>query len=243
MTAISAMFLVLALSIGSPAAALAGQGDCGQPVSTGTGSVASDCLFMLNVAVGIGACDPECICELSGAPPVTSTDALLCLNVAVGSIAQPACPCTTTTSSTTTTIKPGPLACGDAEVPSCNGTCGINEACIVGIDGCSCSSLACGDVETAPQCSGLCPTGSRCAIDGNGCQCVPGATTCEIAGAPGCDGDCPSGSFCGFDTGSGRCLCEATGCGDIAGAPTCLGVCPPTFTCEQSGEFLCACVQ
>ena len=186
MTTKLALVLVLALtlSICGSGAALAAQGDCGQPVSTGTGAVASDCLFMLNVAVGIGACDPECICELSEASPVTATDALLCLNVAVGIIVQPACPCTTTTSSTTTTTEPGPAACGDAEAPSCNGTCGTDEACVTGFDGCHCSPLSCGDVETAPQCFGLCPTGSRCAIDGNGCQCVPAATTCETADAP-----------------------------------------------------------
>lgn len=63
---------------------------CGQPVSgildvASDGPVATDCLFILNVAIGLQSCDPTCICDLdaSGATP-TSTDALLCLNAAVG---------------------------------------------------------------------------------------------------------------------------------------------------------------
>jgi hypothetical protein len=43
----------LVLSMVIPATALAAQGDCGQPVSSGDKPTARDCLFDLRAAVGI----------------------------------------------------------------------------------------------------------------------------------------------------------------------------------------------
>lgn len=223
-------------------------GDCAQPVTTGPDPVATDCLFILNVAVGIGECDPGCICELNATPPITSTDALICLNGVVGLVTELTCSCgittttttTTTTTSTTSTTMAMSVACGDAELPQCGGTCGFNEACVPGFDRCFCESFSCGDREPAPECFGLCPNGSRCIIDGNGCQCAPSPQGCNTASAPQCNGICPDNSFCELDDSSGQCLCRAVGCGSIVGAPTCLGVCPPNFICEQ-GDLFCRC--
>ena len=68
--------------------------NCAQPVSTGAAPVASDCLFILNVAVGTQSCTPDaCVCDATGDGGVAATDALLCLNVAVGGAAPLNCPC------------------------------------------------------------------------------------------------------------------------------------------------------
>ena len=96
-----------------PALARAQAQDCSQPVSAGENPVASDCLFILNVAVGNATCVPECICAPSGVLPAKATDALLCLNAAVGAPVDLNCPCSVTTSSTvsttttTVTLPPG----------------------------------------------------------------------------------------------------------------------------------------
>ncbi len=89
----SAALILWGLLHGVPAAGLAAQGDCGQPVSNGPGPVATDCLFILNVAVGLQTCSPECICAPSGTLPAKATDALLCLGASVGTPVSLDCPC------------------------------------------------------------------------------------------------------------------------------------------------------
>lgn len=103
---------VLTMVIGIPAFARSEQGDCGQPVSDGPNPSASDCLFILGVAVGSGICEPECICDTSGDGNTSATDALICLGKAVGQAISLDCACdvvttTTTTTATTTTTTPG----------------------------------------------------------------------------------------------------------------------------------------
>jgi uncharacterized protein YkwD len=75
---------------------------CGRPVSTGELVTATDCLFILNVAVGVAGCDNPCECAPKGTLPTSATDALLCLNAATGQPAALQCPCVPPTSSTTT---------------------------------------------------------------------------------------------------------------------------------------------
>lgn len=104
--AVAALLFVLC----APRILLAATGDCSQPVSGGENPVASDCLFILTVAVGAEVCDPVCICAPTGSLPPTATDALLCLQNVVGVPVQLACDCefvTTTTAldTTTTTIS------------------------------------------------------------------------------------------------------------------------------------------
>ena len=77
----------------SPGPALAAPGDCAQPVSAGANIAATDCLFILKVAVGSESCNPECICAPKGRLPVSASDALLCLQAAVGSAPPLDCPC------------------------------------------------------------------------------------------------------------------------------------------------------
>ena len=109
------LVLGLLLASGSAKTASAAQGDCAQPVTTGSLPTASDCLFILRAAVGSAICDPACICAPKGSLPTTATDSLVCLKKAVGQVVTLDCPCqaTTTTSSTvssstsTTTLPVG----------------------------------------------------------------------------------------------------------------------------------------
>ena len=89
------------LALSAPAGA--GQGDCSQPLTTGARPAASDCLYILRVAVGSQTCEPECICAPRGMGSATATDALLCLKFAVGGDVPLDCACTTTTTSSSTT--------------------------------------------------------------------------------------------------------------------------------------------
>jgi len=91
--------------------AQADNGDCSQPVSSGAGPAASDCLFILKTAVGSETCEPECICAPKGTFPVTTTDALLCLRGAVGQSVSLNCPCGVTTTTTTSTTMSSFFEC------------------------------------------------------------------------------------------------------------------------------------
>jgi hypothetical protein len=81
----------------------AAQGDCSQPLSNGPAPTATDCLFILNAAVLIETCTPQCICAPSGELPISATDALVCLQKAVGQSITLQCPCGSGTSTSTTT--------------------------------------------------------------------------------------------------------------------------------------------
>ena len=84
--------LVLFLACSQPA--FAAKGSCGQPASNGATPLASDCLYMLRAALGVGSCNPTCICDLnaSGGNP-TASDALSCLKTSLGVPGLLDCPC------------------------------------------------------------------------------------------------------------------------------------------------------
>lgn len=69
------------------------QSRCSQPLSSVPSPIASDCLFILKVAVGSETCLPPCVCAPKGTLPTAATDALLCLKAAVGESVELACPC------------------------------------------------------------------------------------------------------------------------------------------------------
>lgn len=128
--------------------ASAAQGDCSQPVSTGPGPTASDCLFILQVAVGAEACTPEaCVCDPSGDSNTTASDALLCLAKAVGQPAELTCPC-------------GSSNCVN------DGFCNFNDDCV------------CSDCDTDPFCSDptKCVNDGVCKSFEEGCVCADCAT-------------------------------------------------------------------
>lgn len=97
---------VLAVPSLLPSPAIAGLGDCGQPVSSGTRPSASDALYTLRAAVGLIACE-DIVCDVDGNCVLTAGDALRVLRAAVGESLELACrddcDATTTTSSTVTT--------------------------------------------------------------------------------------------------------------------------------------------
>jgi hypothetical protein len=186
--------IALALSLFGPAPARADLGDCSQPTSLGEIPVVSDCLFILNVAVGSLECpEPQCICAPSGVLPTTATDALFCLRHVVGLDTPLDCPCNTTTTTldpgptTTTTVDAGPTTttttttttlpagspCGSTrgKHPICGGVCDEGETCTnVRKVGCACVPMFCGEVD-APQCFGVCPPQMRCTPKSGMCRC------------------------------------------------------------------------
>jgi hypothetical protein len=88
------VYLAVALSIVLTAAvARADLGDCGQPRTSGQKATATDCLFLLQFAVGAQEFDRPCICDLDRSGVTTATDALMCLRIAVGNPLQTNCYC------------------------------------------------------------------------------------------------------------------------------------------------------
>ena len=90
--ATNAVALVVALLLCSTYAQAA-VGDCSQPVSSGDNPTASDCLFVLRVAVGTQSCGPACVCDPNGSDDTTASDALVCLKKAVGQNVRLNCRC------------------------------------------------------------------------------------------------------------------------------------------------------
>ena len=68
-------------------------GACSAPLSGGPLPVVTDCLVVLRVAIGLDSCNPQCSCAPSGVLPVNTTDALICIQAAVGQDVQLSCPC------------------------------------------------------------------------------------------------------------------------------------------------------
>lgn len=147
-----------------PRTAIGDQGDCSQPASTGTSPVASDCLFILRVAVTLQACTPQaCVCDPTGDGSTTASDALACLKKAVSEPITLLCPCDTTTSTTTTTVPIGGSNCtddgncsdDDCVCSDCDddlfcgspNSCNFNGICSPFQEGCACT-----DCATHPEC-------------------------------------------------------------------------------------------
>jgi hypothetical protein len=95
----------LAMLLGSGTPAPAAQGDCGQPLSSGSGPTVTDCVAVLKAALGSFQC-AICVCDVNGSGSLTALDALQCLKKSVGQNVALSCPSCTTTTTTTTTTKP-----------------------------------------------------------------------------------------------------------------------------------------
>ena len=157
--------------------ASAAQGDCSQPVTNGLKPTASDCLFVLKVAVGSETCSPECICAPKGTLPTTATDALNCLKYAVGQSVELICPCQGTTvtnppstcpPTTTTTVA----LCGGFLGTCAPGLCLDGQECTVFEPeqcGCTGPPVPCEQVYPVGMCSlGECPAGLHCRATSEG---------------------------------------------------------------------------
>lgn len=101
----SLLLLAPSVLLLAPSVAMAANGDCGQPVSNGSGPTAVDCSYVLKSAVGAKPCE-LCVCDVNGNGGKNTTDALVCLKKAVGQAITLKCP--SCDAVTTTTIKTGP---------------------------------------------------------------------------------------------------------------------------------------
>lgn len=208
-TILTVAFCLLALTI-SPAVSMAAKGDCGQPRSSGSKPLSSDCLEILRQAVGLGdgSCgsDPKCTCDVNNDTKVFSSDALICLNVAVSVPgAKLNCPNCTVSGVPCTSAELFTLANSDLD----SGWTGVGHNAGV-VEG---TSLT---IRTLRRCSGNnavcvedenCPSGQLCKST---CDCLPGGDgECEVTGPTGVkrclttlstcttDADCPTGVECG----------------------------------------------
>lgn len=95
MRSILAALAITAAVTCSPLSALATNGDCGQPQSTGAGPKTADALATLKKAVeSPSPCDgDECICDVNADTKVNTSDALKVLKVAVGQDLALDCDC------------------------------------------------------------------------------------------------------------------------------------------------------
>jgi hypothetical protein len=169
-----AVALTLALIVAAaPSVSLAAQGDCGQPVSPGDGPTATDCLFILRAAVGSSTCDPVCICDLNGSlGNPNATDALTCLNVAVGTPGLLNCPCSTTTT-TTNPVTTSTTTSTTTEPPSSTTT--STTTTTTGGGGGACPDTV--ELTVFGQVSGDCSTNDDCEIG----TCDTGLGLCATA--------------------------------------------------------------
>lgn len=134
--AVASAALLAFLALALPVVAAAEQGDCGQPLSAGPAPTATDCLFILRSAVGVQTCDPVCLCDTNGAGGVSATDALVCLNVAVGKPVQLNCPCSVIgEASLAIAVNPSPAYPGESlDVRLTITNTGITELTSVQVD-------------------------------------------------------------------------------------------------------------
>ncbi|HYB98528.1 MAG TPA: hypothetical protein VEC57_05270 [Candidatus Limnocylindrales bacterium] len=180
--------------------AIAANGDCGQPVSSGNKPVAGDCLAILKEAVGQNTqCDAKpCICDVNGNGLVQASDALHCLRFAVGGQPPLQCNCGLPCTSAEIFTLPG----SDLD----SGWTGIahNSDLIEG------ASITFRGVRRCSDNQEVCERDSDC--DGGTCQltcnCNGGDTECEITGpthGKNCvttladcttNADCPAGVAC-----------------------------------------------
>lgn len=96
------MAVAMALAAGAAgfSPALAANGDCGQPISSGSAVTSTDALAVLKAAVGLLSC-LECVCDINGNGSIAATDALAALSIAVGQPVGLNCPSCTPTTTTT----------------------------------------------------------------------------------------------------------------------------------------------
>ncbi|HYB98576.1 MAG TPA: hypothetical protein VEC57_05515 [Candidatus Limnocylindrales bacterium] len=87
----SILMLLASILVCVPSAALAVQGDCGQPVSNGEDRTTSDALFVLQAAVGSQECE-LCVCDVDDSGEIDTSDALNVLRDAVDLDSARECP-------------------------------------------------------------------------------------------------------------------------------------------------------
>ena len=163
--------------LAAPPASRATQGDCAQPVSIGAQPAVTDCLVVLQTAVGVGSCNafPFCVCTPKGSGSPSATDALICLNVATGLDGAEAldCPCARCSSGEV-------VALAGSEVDSGWNGLGHGQSLIEGASIAVAVLKRCSnDDDTTCITDADCPAGGACKLT---CNCDGADTECEVAG-------------------------------------------------------------
>ncbi len=209
--------------VSTAAAAGAGQGHCGRPVGAGEQPTSTDCLFILRAAVGSEDCRPSCICDTNGSAATTASDALLCLQVAVG--------------------VPGAMMDCGGNCPPDPSTLPCSSVEVVSLPGSTLDIGWTGLAHGSPSLVGATMNFEvlrRCSWDDSVClshdDCA-GQGTCE----PTCD--CIDDSSCELAVPSGgkRCDGELTPCTtDAECRSTCVHVWEPPLPLSSAGIGVCA---
>ena len=207
MSLVLRLAIVVIVSTYRPAYAVCGKGACGQPLSGGPKPTATDCVFILHAAVGLVPCD--CICDVDSSDDGTpnSTDALKCLDAAVGLPIDLVCPCIIDSFPRRDTCSAFEIitAAGSSLDAGWSGA-GHDAAVVEGASIFVEAIRRCGD-------GGACFVDADCAVGfcelTCDCDCDGGDNECEITGPVGdkhclvamnqtCEGagDCPSGQPC-----------------------------------------------
>ncbi|HYB98529.1 MAG TPA: hypothetical protein VEC57_05275 [Candidatus Limnocylindrales bacterium] len=252
---IAAASLVCAAFAATPIAAMAANGDCGQPVSTGNNPTASDALAILKEAVGQAtACDTQlCICDVNGNGAVQASDALQTLKRAVNPQQALMCDCEGECNNDGT-CDPGeteencPADCGDVEGVPCT------SAQLTSSSGSDLDSGWTGIAHNSDLIEGASVTFRtlrRCGGDGEACEVdadcgaavvgeggEAGATTCE----PTCD--CLNDHTCEITgpTGQKNCLTTLVECNtnaDCAAGVACVNTFGPPLPLSSAGNPVC----
>lgn len=221
--------VAFALALGS-GAALAANGDCGQPASNGPNPVATDCLFILQAGVGAQTCNPVCVCDLngSGGNP-NATDALICLNVSVGVPGLLNCP----------------PPCGD-DVPVTKDKCSVGELIALGGSDLDAGWNGAGhNASIVEGASILIGVVRRCGGDGAECRLdaeCSGGETCDLT----CDCDSTTNTECEITgpVGGSNCLVAMnkscnTNADCTSGEGTCVKFFGPPLPLSAEGTPTC----
>ena len=231
---LAALCVLTVLAMPSDARAAFG---CAKPLNP-DGPKSSDCLFILQAAVDIRNC-ALCVCDVNDSGTIVSSDALLCLRVAVGEELELNCPeCSTTTTSTTTTNTFG-------EIDSCPAFAEWTTRAALGD---LCTTNAQCDAGTCDTDAGRCRTSSDIDLGWTGtahdidpgdgatlrleidCTLSNGSCgVCEIDGVDATGGNCR----CANDL---RTTCDTPFQASANDCPSCTGGAFPGRACTTSGQ-------
>ena len=167
---------VLAAALGiAPSVAHALKGDCSQPfTNNASGPLATDCLFILQVATGSRTCATPCICDGDGSGSTVATDALLCLIETVGT-APLACNCPD--------LQDPAFAFVPADCPFASQQAGVVATNYLGAF-----------PEDTPPATGNWTAGWTIELNGNKTVWEPASGGTLAGGTPSADGGCPAGT-------------------------------------------------
>ncbi|HXC52415.1 MAG TPA: hypothetical protein VN634_16150 [Candidatus Limnocylindrales bacterium] len=230
-----AAMLIAAVALFLPGAGIASSESCGKPQSAGQNPAASDCLYILRAAVSDELSCPLCLCDVNASGGVTASDALGCLQAAVGQPVTLTCPpcdqsTTTSTTTTTTTIDSCPTVIALTTHAGYGAACASNGDCAIG----ECDGL-----------SGRCHTSSELDIgwitsqsDWNDGSTLRLRTECGSDGPP-----CGQCSVTDVDASAGNCRCTSLGFATLPGRGN-QQICdvpfqhdvPACLECEDAGQ-------